>query len=249
MTAPEDDHFCPRHGRASRRIEVLGLPCDCSLTEKQVSTTATLEIKIAALEEVAFDIFDSLVGHPDFDPYGPSRELSLSSYYVAGLAVALCSVEPVSAEFSLKGHPLPTQEDGEMFLREWYEAKKEKFYSHVRPEVRSLAERGQRVSWAEYEALGRMNSYERKVLIKNLDDDALCRLYSICAQNSTRELSEFELAHHYGDVIERELAPLLAQRLTERAALADRVVGPPHVCGEEGAMCRKCVRFGEDLDD
>lgn len=26
---PQKDRFCPRHGRASRPIEVPGLPCDC----------------------------------------------------------------------------------------------------------------------------------------------------------------------------------------------------------------------------
>ena len=30
-----DDTFCPRHGRASRPVEVPGLRCDCRLTKSE----------------------------------------------------------------------------------------------------------------------------------------------------------------------------------------------------------------------
>jgi hypothetical protein len=95
-------------------------------------------------------------------------------------------------------------------LNETYRAE---FLAHVRPEMLALSERKENVTWQEYEDL-RANSYERKLLHRNLDADALCRLWAHCDEQ-IRTLGEYEIPHGYGDMISRELAPLLAKRLRE----------------------------------
>lgn len=55
---------------------------------------ATLRAKVKALEEVALNLFDDIVGHPDFDIHRDVGTIPVSDYYAASLAVALFSVEP-----------------------------------------------------------------------------------------------------------------------------------------------------------
>lgn len=108
-------------------------------------------------------------------------------------------------------------------LDKWYEKHKAEFYSHVKDNVRALAERPERVTWDEYTSLCEsqgMNSYERRILVANFDDEALCKLHDQCA-TQYRELLPLQLSEHYQDMVCRELAPLLVARLRERNAKAD----------------------------
>lgn len=104
------------------------------------------------------------------------------------------------------------------FLTRARAQRRDEFYSHVRPEIQALAERAERVTWSEYRNLCNVigcNSYERKLLYANFDDDALLQLFYLYCANSRRDLGEFELASDYDDAIRREIAPLLAKRLRE----------------------------------
>ena len=103
------------------------------------------------------------------------------------------------------------------YVADWAAGKRAEFYDHVRPELRALAERPERITHDEYMAL-RANSYERHLLHKNLDDEALCKLTEYCMGQSGRSLGEFDLPRHYNDAVERELAPLLVKRLREVSA-------------------------------
>ena len=100
------------------------------------------------------------------------------------------------------------------FLTEFSKKLRDEFYSHVKPYALALAKRKERVTWDEYE-LFRGNSYERKLIHANLDDEAVLKLFEHYQKNSRRELTEFKLAEHYDDAIQREIAPLLAKRLRE----------------------------------
>ena len=116
------------------------------------------------------------------------------------------------------------------YLDKWYEAKRWEFYAHVRPWIAIGAEMakasGWRMTYAEYGALidllDGMNSYERKVLLPVLDDLAVCELTEYCISQCGPELGELSLAKHYGDAVERELAPLLVKRLREASTRADK---------------------------
>ena len=103
------------------------------------------------------------------------------------------------------------------YLADWAAGQRAAVYDHVRPELRALAERPERITHDEYMAL-RANSYERHLLHKNLDDEALCKLAEYCMGQSGRSLGEFDLPRHYNDAVERELAPLLVKRLREVSA-------------------------------
>lgn len=98
------------------------------------------------------------------------------------------------------------------------------FMAHVSPEVLALVEGlkalGRRLSRAEWEKL-RMNSYERRLLVPLLDDEALCHLAASCIEQggSKAVLGEFELATDYNDAVRRELAPLLVERLRALSGL------------------------------
>lgn len=104
------------------------------------------------------------------------------------------------------------------YLADWYAGKKAEFYSHVRPGYKALAERPERISHEEYtktvEEHG-ANSYEHRLLVQNLDDEAVCKIAEYCMSQSGRELGEFNLAEHYGDAVQREFAPLLVKRLRD----------------------------------
>lgn len=102
------------------------------------------------------------------------------------------------------------------FLEDWFNAKRDEFYSHVRPELRALAERKERITKAEIPE--RMNSYEQHILVKNYDNEALAEHAEYCIAKAGRELGEFEIPSHYNEAIERLLAPLLVKRLREAEA-------------------------------
>ena len=57
------------------------------------------------------------------------------------------------------------------FLEDWYNERRNEFYSHVRPEHRALAERKERITKAELPET--MNCYERRIIDPNLDNAAL----------------------------------------------------------------------------
>lgn len=101
-------------------------------------------------------------------------------------------------------------------LEDWFNSKRDEFYSHVRPELRALAERKERITKAEIPE--RMNSYERRIIDPNLDNAALMELVEYCIAQAGRELGEFEIPRHYNDAVERLLAPLLVKRLREAEA-------------------------------
>lgn len=118
------------------------------------------------------------------------------------------------------------------FLKSWYEAQQVKFYSHVPVWVvvgaGACKAAGRRLSWEEYidliQLLGGANSYTRKVLLPTLDDPAVCRLADYYMSQSGRDLGELDLAKHYGDAVQRELAPLLVKRLRELADLHEKTL-------------------------
>lgn len=102
------------------------------------------------------------------------------------------------------------------YLADWAAGHRALFYDHVKPEIRALCERPERVTLAEYMEL-RANSYERRILHQRLDDEALLWLAEYCMGQAGRSLGEFDLPEHYNDAVEREIAPLLAKRLREAA--------------------------------
>lgn len=109
------------------------------------------------------------------------------------------------------------------FLRQESEKRRAAFYQHVRPWVAIGAQMGKESGWrmryadfkALIELLGGMNSYEWRILVPLLDDPGLCELAEYCMGQAGRKLGELELAEHYGDAVQRELAPLLVKRLRE----------------------------------
>jgi hypothetical protein len=107
------------------------------------------------------------------------------------------------------------------FLKEWAEKHRAEFYSHVPMWVAIGSEAckaaRRQLNYAEYAGLITLlegaNSYTRKVLLPLLDDDAVCELAEHCMSQIGPECGELELARHYGDSLERELAPMLVRRL------------------------------------
>ena len=102
------------------------------------------------------------------------------------------------------------------FLEDWYNERRNEFYSHVRPEHRALAERKERITKAELPAT--MNSYERRIVDPNLDNTTLLEKVEYCIRQSGQELGEFECPSHYNDAVELLYAPLLVKRLREADA-------------------------------
>lgn len=94
--------------------------------------------------------------------------------------------------------------------------RRDEFYSNVRPELRALAERKERITKAELP--DRMNSYERRIIEPNLANDILMEWAEYCMAQAGRELGEFEIPRHYNDSVERLYAPLLVKRLREAKA-------------------------------
>lgn len=99
---------------------------------------------------------------------------------------------------------------------DWYNKARDEFYAHVRSSHRALAERKERITKAEIPET--MNSYERLILVKNYDNEALAEHAEYCITQAGRELREFEIPRHYNDAVERLLAPLLVKRLREAEA-------------------------------
>lgn len=97
-----------------------------------------------------------------------------------------------------------------------YNKRRDEFYSHVRPELRALAERKERITKAELPET--MNSYEQRVIEPNLANDILMEWAEYCMSQAGRELGKFECPRHYNDAVERLYAPLLVKRLREAEA-------------------------------
>lgn len=109
------------------------------------------------------------------------------------------------------------------FLEDWYNKHRAEFYSHVRPELRALAERKERITKDELPE--RMNSYERRIIEPNLDNATLMEEAEYCMSQAGRALGEFECPRHYNDAVERLYAPLLVKRLREAEAEIARLKG------------------------
>ena len=116
------------------------------------------------------------------------------------------------------------------FLEDWYNKRRDDFYSHVRPEHRALAERKERITKAEIPAT--MNSYERRIIDPNLDNTALLEKVEYCIRQSGQKLGEFEIPRHYNDAVERLYAPLLVKRLREAEAEITRLKEEIHTKGD-----------------
>lgn len=100
------------------------------------------------------------------------------------------------------------------FMTEYAARQRAEWDSHVRPEIRALAERGN-VTWDEWQVL-RANSYERETLYLALTDDALIRLTEYCLSQCQFEVRANRPAATYDDAVLGVLLPLVLQRLRER---------------------------------
>lgn len=100
------------------------------------------------------------------------------------------------------------------FLKEFTEKRKAEFYANVRKKFAKMAERDEPITWEEYQQI-RANSYERRLLHRNLDLDALLRLIKQFQENTKRELMEYEIPTDYDDALQRELLPLLVKKVEE----------------------------------
>jgi hypothetical protein len=114
------------------------------------------------------------------------------------------------------------------FLKEWVEKRRAEFYSHVRPWISigaaACAATGRRITPVEMAELyvswgGGANSYERRLIVPLLNDEALADLADYCIAQGGGVLGELDIATHYNDAVEREFAPLLSKRLRESAGL------------------------------
>lgn len=112
------------------------------------------------------------------------------------------------------------------FLNERHERIRQEFYSNVRPwiavGVAACKALSRRLTSTEYKGLidlwGGANSYERRVLVPLLDDEAMSDLAAYYIGQGGGRLGELSIAKSYNDAVEREFAPLLVERL--RAASA-----------------------------
>lgn len=106
-------------------------------------------------------------------------------------------------------------EDPKVMLnfKERAEKRKQEYYSHVSPEMKALAERAEPITLDEWNNL-RSNSYERKLLYKNLSNEALIHLSNYCIDQAGGRLTDMMIASDYNESVIRELAPLLADRLS-----------------------------------
>lgn len=100
-------------------------------------------------------------------------------------------------------------------LKKFKQITKDDFYTHVRRDIIRLAERDKPITWSEYQGI-RANSYERLLLHRNLDFDALLKLIKHFQNNSRRALWEYELPTDYDDALQRELLPLLLQKIEKQ---------------------------------
>lgn len=100
-------------------------------------------------------------------------------------------------------------------LKNFGKKKKEEFMFHVSPEIKKLAERKKEFHGQNIINYG-ANSYEKKLLVKNLTTPALIKLSEYYLSQTGMPLREFELSKHYNDAVIREFAPLLISRLNEQ---------------------------------
>ena len=111
------------------------------------------------------------------------------------------------------------------FLNERHERIRQEFYSNVRPwiavGVAACKALSRRLTSTEYKSLidlwGGANSYERRVLVPLLDDEAMADLAAYYIGQGGGKLGELSIAKSYNDAVEREFAPLLVERLREAA--------------------------------
>lgn len=117
----------------------------------------------------------------------------------------------------------------------------------VKPEAYALATRAEQVTWDELQAL-RANSYERKLIHRNLTDDALVRwtLYSIT--QSGGRLSARGVPTTYPEAVTRELAPLVLERWqASQAKEAQSSAGSPGGALTYAQLVAACANVGVDL--
>lgn len=117
------------------------------------------------------------------------------------------------------------------FLDDHYEKCRQEFYSNVRPwiavGVAACKALSRRLTSAEYKNLidlwGGANSYERRVLVPLLDDEAMADLAAYYIGQGGGKLGELSIAKSYNDAVEREFAPLLVERLRGANELTGRI--------------------------
>lgn len=109
----------------------------------------------------------------------------------------------------------------------------------VKPEAYALAVRPAQVTWGEWQAL-RVNSYERKLIHRHLDDDALARLIAHYIEQAGGALSPRGVATTYVEQLARELAPLVLERWQ-----AQRQTASSPLTQEQ--LAKACANVGVDL--
>jgi hypothetical protein len=91
--------------------------------------------------------------------------------------------------------------------------------SRVKTVIILLKETKHQLTWDEYLNQFPLNSYERKLLLPYLDDNALINLTTQCMENSSYQpLGDLTLARHYDEALIGELMPMLIKRLKMRIA-------------------------------
>lgn len=80
--------------------------------------------------------------------------------------------------------------------------------------VRKLIEDGVSIDWSFYTAM-RLNSFEKKLIVPKLTDEALINLVEIYISNTKypKKLGRYELSTHYEEGLIREILPLLIKRM------------------------------------
>jgi hypothetical protein len=101
------------------------------------------------------------------------------------------------------------------FFEEHAAKRQAEWDSHVRPEMRALATRPERITLAEWNEL-RANSYERHEIIKNLDDEALMDSAKHCMGHCGRHDRRLPPSCH-DDALVLVYVPLLLERLAAKA--------------------------------
>jgi hypothetical protein len=84
---------------------------------------------------------------------------------------------------------------------------------NVREEILKLSSRKKKITWKEYQKMS-MNSFERDIIRKNMDNDALCRETIWCISNCGK--SFYSVPSTYDEAVIYTLAPELIKRLRKK---------------------------------
>jgi len=125
------------------------------------------------------------------------------------------------------------------------------FYSHVKPEILALCERGTPITLAEYKEL-RGNSHDWALIHRNLDDEALLYQARRTAENcalSLAKVSRWDVPTTYDDAMAMIFVPQLLQRFEallkdQEHLLAALAMLPCSDSLYDGDECRVCNARG-----